>query len=31
VETHLGNAYAKLDISSRADLPAALQPSEEEV
>jgi DNA-binding CsgD family transcriptional regulator len=24
VETHLGSAYRKLDISSRQDLPAAL-------
>jgi DNA-binding CsgD family transcriptional regulator len=26
VETHLGHAYAKLDLSSRKELPAALAP-----
>lgn len=29
VESHLGNAYGKLGISSRSDLPAALEPSED--
>jgi DNA-binding CsgD family transcriptional regulator len=28
VEAHLGNAYRKLDIRSRAELPAALAVSE---